>query len=717
MGVKKINGGVEDFTNKFVRARGGDSTGLDAATAALTQYIEATGGIISDYSDGPAVYRAHIFTSSGTFDVTQVGKGAGPTNVEYLVVAGGGSGGGAGGGGAGGFVTNIPGYPASKSPYPVSTTNPYTVSIGSGASRTTSNMQGYSGSDTDFYPTPVSHPSPTFIRATGGGGGGAYNTNRSGVTGGSGGGGGVYPVPGPGGVSTPNTDPDRQGYSGGSGLEPFMGGGGGGAGAVGGTSLGSQSGAGGIGHPLSITGTATYYAGGGGGGSQGPDPTRFSGAGGLGGGGGGGAYNVSNWGLGGAPGGQPGAPDFSGNSSPPFITPGPPYALASGGDGGSNTGGGGGAMAISVKSGGAGGSGIVVVRYQIGSTATAKATGGNISFYGGKTIHTFLGSGTFAVTDGPLSIEYVALGGGAGGGDSQGGGGGGGGAGAFVTGPETANNATSYTVTVGTGGSGALGQSLYSIHGNKGGDTSISGTGISVSALGGGGGLRDSSAYTDTSPPLPAPEAPSMPYTDYASGGGCGGSAAGSRAAGPGGGYAGGSTGGGSSGYAGGGGGGAGGAGVNGVSSPPDAGTGGNGGFGRQIPSTFRNPGSSVGFPGPTGPVPGNNPGGDTSGLYWFGGGGGGGVGNTTATPHTSLVTGKGGGPGAPDDGWAGSGSGGSAHPPYVTYPYVGSSAKTNSGAGGGGGGWPGDAGPPPPGDQYRGGSGGSGIVLIAYPS
>ncbi len=32
MGIKKINGGVEDFINKFVRSRGGDSTGLDAVT-------------------------------------------------------------------------------------------------------------------------------------------------------------------------------------------------------------------------------------------------------------------------------------------------------------------------------------------------------------------------------------------------------------------------------------------------------------------------------------------------------------------------------------------------------------------------------------------------------------------------------------------------------------------------------------------------------------
>ena len=47
-------------------------------------------------------------------------------------------------------------------------------------------------------------------------------------------------------------------------------------------------------------------------------------------------------------------------------------------------------------SGGNGGSGVVVVRYQIASiSGTAKASGGAISFYGGKTIHTFNGAGDF----------------------------------------------------------------------------------------------------------------------------------------------------------------------------------------------------------------------------------------------------------------------------------------------------------------------------------
>ena len=34
--------------------------------------MTATGGVISDYTDGPTVYRAHVFTSSGTFDVTEL---------------------------------------------------------------------------------------------------------------------------------------------------------------------------------------------------------------------------------------------------------------------------------------------------------------------------------------------------------------------------------------------------------------------------------------------------------------------------------------------------------------------------------------------------------------------------------------------------------------------------------------------------------------------
>jgi hypothetical protein len=51
-----------------------------------------------------------------------------------------------------------------------------------------------------------------------------------------------------------------------------------------------------------------------------------------------------------------------------------------------------------------------------------------ISFYSGKTIHTFTGSGTFINTSGsPLSVDYVAVASGGAGGNNAGGGGGAGG--------------------------------------------------------------------------------------------------------------------------------------------------------------------------------------------------------------------------------------------------------------------------------------------------
>ena len=114
------------------------SGGAAAAPAGIT----ATGGVISDYTSGPAVQRAHIFTSTGTFTVTAPG-GYGDT-VEYLVVAGGGGGGqgqshGAAGGGAGGYRTNVtgdsPGGPgtSTETAFPVSTSpGSYTITIGGG---------------------------------------------------------------------------------------------------------------------------------------------------------------------------------------------------------------------------------------------------------------------------------------------------------------------------------------------------------------------------------------------------------------------------------------------------------------------------------------------------------------------------------------------------------------------------------------------------------
>ena len=71
--------------------------------------------------------------------------------------------------------------------------------------------------------------------------------------------------------------------------------------------------------------------------------------------------------------------------------------------------------------GGGGGSGIVVVRYKIAELGgTAKATGGSISFYNSKTIHTFTSSGTFTIpTSFNETIEYVIGAGGGGAVDPQ----------------------------------------------------------------------------------------------------------------------------------------------------------------------------------------------------------------------------------------------------------------------------------------------------------
>ena len=63
------------------------------------QGMTATGGEVSDYVVGSDIYRAHVFTSSGAFNVTA--QGTLSTSVDVLVVGSGGGGGSSGGGGGG----------------------------------------------------------------------------------------------------------------------------------------------------------------------------------------------------------------------------------------------------------------------------------------------------------------------------------------------------------------------------------------------------------------------------------------------------------------------------------------------------------------------------------------------------------------------------------------------------------------------------------------
>ena len=112
-----------------------------------------------------------------------------------------------------------------------------------------------------------------------------------------------------------------------------------------------------------------------------------------------------------------------------------------------------------------GGSGIVVVRYAIG---TAKASGGSVSFHNGKTIHTFTSSGAFASSNAfNETCECVIVGGGGGSSNPSGGGShgaGGGGAGAVYDRDNISLNLSGpWTFNVTVGGGGAVGSS-----GNKG---------------------------------------------------------------------------------------------------------------------------------------------------------------------------------------------------------------------------------------------------------
>src|SRR6056300_1274743 len=52
-------------------------------------YTSATGGTVTESGD----FKIHTFTGDGCFVVSQVGAGAGPSEVDYLVVGGGGAGG------------------------------------------------------------------------------------------------------------------------------------------------------------------------------------------------------------------------------------------------------------------------------------------------------------------------------------------------------------------------------------------------------------------------------------------------------------------------------------------------------------------------------------------------------------------------------------------------------------------------------------------------
>ena len=650
--------------------------------------LTATGGVINDYSVGPAVYRAHVFTSSGIFNVTEIGTF--PASVEYLVVAGGGGGGYSqgGGGGAGGVRTNLAGHPlATSNPsFPVSTSpGSYPVTIGAGGvGGSPSPYAGIPGADS-VLTNPDSNYTITALR----GGGGGSHDDVSAIPGGSGGGAGrrnaqKYGASGSYSGSPSNPTPGyRQGYPGGTAQPgysaPYCGAGGGGAGGTAATVENDGIGTGGAGVQVLIAGppthtgvgatgpsspTGQWFAGGGGGGSNVPQPDIPAGGGGA---------PPGNSLAGGGIGGGGTAPN----------------AIGGQGMAGTGGGGGGGSHPTSAYPGGQGGSGICIIRYQIASLEqTAKATGGSISFYNGKTIHTFTSSGTFVNPASINNVEVVMVAGGGSGGLNIAGGGG---AGAVLESPSSGftfpNN--TYTITIGAGGGGKT--SFGPATASTANDTTISYPGpytwtaqrggyggsypnVDAQPGGSGGGAApdpsSNSGGTKTAADAPTPIGTLTAY------GNAGGNAGGVQ-------------------FQGGGGGGAGGAGE----TAPASGVGGDGGVGRQLPTTFRDPrqapsdssnpqpyqrGGGIGTPGPS-----------SGGFYVAAGGGG------AAYPgNTPANRGLGGAGGGGDGGYY------TQSPPATD----GQNALESTGSGGGGAGYS-------PSAVSTAGSGGSGIVLIAYPT
>ena len=147
----------------------------EAITEAASDFMAATGGTITTDGD----YKVHTFNSSGNFQITNAGTGAGSNTFDVLVIGGGG-GGGAGlqsvtngaGGGAGGIT-----YKTGVSAAAVT----WVATVGAGGAGG-AGSSGNTGTNSTF-----SYGGTTY---TGNGGGyGATGNNVAGGTGGSGGGG------------------------------------------------------------------------------------------------------------------------------------------------------------------------------------------------------------------------------------------------------------------------------------------------------------------------------------------------------------------------------------------------------------------------------------------------------------------------------------------------------------------------------------------------
>lgn len=641
---------------------------------------DISGGVISEYTTPPgAVYRSHTFTTECSYTVNTLSSDY-PAHLEFAIVGGGGSGGGdrGGGGGGGGVRTNSPvcemGGPGnSKSPstaIPIAAPNPYNIIINYGGFKGSYPQPGSPKGQSDGYPANpekpmMNGPETTFTKiyynggSLGVGGGGGSSSGRGG--GGNGAQGQSYPDPNGGGgggsVHPGGTAAGGRtyGYASGTGGPGLGGSGGGGCTGEGGDSTG-EGGIGGQGAECTMQGPhmTIYLGSGGGGGDNGPsggkggDPTPFY---------------PGGWGGSGEkmPGQQPGQTVYSGV-----------YGTGAGGGGASN--------AVDPMVGGDGAPGCVIIRYQIQASnkmyVPVKATGGQVSFYNNKIIHTFLYSQNFETTSAISGAEVFVLGAGGGGAGGNGGPGGGGAGGAVSITGVSFPSPIAYTVTIGYGGRGG---GKTDTRGGQGQDSYISGPGPALAGniTGKGGGYGGNHpngqggpggcAGGNGGPEVGSNQTPNQPTanpdwptaTAYGNNGGTHGPESPNT-------------------LQGGGGGGLGGAGSNGWPR--------KGGAGMQLPATFRDPRAalSLGTPGP-------------GGSYYVGGGGSGGTENGAPGPQEGEVT--------PDSGGGGQSGGPGSYNRQCACPGL-----ANTGGGGGGAWWQ------SPDGGKTGGDGGTGLVLIAYP-
>jgi hypothetical protein len=412
------------------------SNNIQTAPVTPSIYIENSSG---------NVYAVESYTYTGTANTADYTR-VFPKNTicDILIVAGGGGGGqqNAGGGGAGGLVL-VQNFQANGT---------YTINVGKGGNGGISQSRGSNGNNTTF----IKSDNSVIITANGGGGGGSTSLSGHGdgllaANGGSGGGGGYYLANGTQtqksqsqiGIISPATlnQFGEDGGHGGGGNASYPGGGGGGAGGVGATSASNTTGQNG-GAGIDRVGTFIF--------SQ-----KFLSS-----------IGDNGWFAGGGGSGGDGASDGYGNGgSTLFGGGGNGDGIGRGINGISGTGGGGGGTRDPSAIVGNGGSGIVIIRYLLGTIPTNNLLTSEPTVISPaamtESIQSFTHSGgteaqtTHTITVGQNTIcDILIVGGGGGGGNGDGSSNepGGGGAGGIVYMVNKTLSSGTYKINVGKGG-------------------------------------------------------------------------------------------------------------------------------------------------------------------------------------------------------------------------------------------------------------------------